>query len=128
MRRHMSKRADQRAFNTVYRALCRQKVRSMNREGKCAYRGVKGSKCAIGHLIPDALYRRWLEGKGLHSVIVHVPELHKIDQRLLGDMMSAHDCLMPRIDEGYPHPLLDIWKRNMHRTAELHGLSVPRRI
>jgi hypothetical protein len=47
----------QEVFNKVYLGLAGQYFeRSINGHGVCAYRGHSWRKCAIGHLIPDALY------------------------------------------------------------------------
>jgi hypothetical protein len=43
--------------------------------GGCAYRGQRGTKCAIGCLIPDHLYNRGMEGSSV-SVLLNVnPEV-----------------------------------------------------
>lgn len=56
-------------FETVKAHLLAQKCRSMAGPDRlpttfgCAYRGDGGRKCAVGVLIPDALYFQELEGK-----------------------------------------------------------------
>lgn len=44
-------------LNTVVREVTQQGQPSLfAHSGRCSYRGPHGLKCAIGHLIPDALY------------------------------------------------------------------------
>lgn len=54
----------QEQFNTVVRGLAGQGWRQSRdpSAGNCLLRGPDGRKCAIGHLIPDPLYQKKMEG------------------------------------------------------------------
>ena len=52
----------QEVFNKAYLAIVAQGLPSIDDKGVCLYRGLKGRKCAIGHLIPDELYDPLIEG------------------------------------------------------------------
>ena len=52
----------QQIFTRVAKHLLRQGKKALDASGNCAYRGEDGTKCAIGCLIPDGLYRPWFEG------------------------------------------------------------------
>ncbi len=61
----------------------------------CAYRGIEGAKCAVGHLIDDAHYSPAFEGCGVYDERVSsalasssVPESA---QGLLCDLQGIHD-------------------------------------
>ena len=41
--------------------LLAQNCKSLNSEGACRFRGDNGTKCALGWIIPDYLYRKKLE-------------------------------------------------------------------
>lgn len=66
--------------------------------GMCLYRGEGGAKCAIGHLIPDASYRKEFEEKGIVALLGD-PSLNFIARgdesdemvQLLEDLQSVHD-------------------------------------
>lgn len=62
---------------------------------RCKYRGPSGERCAAGALIPDELYRGWMENKTIESVIRDSPEIASrftfVDQLLLHQLQSAHD-------------------------------------
>lgn len=66
------------------------------RGGLCLYRGPRGLKCYIGHLIPDELYDLRFEGKGckivLHrSTIADTGLFTNVDFDLLIYLQQAHD-------------------------------------
>lgn len=80
-------------FNKAVRGLARQKWEScVNAEGRCRYR-YRGKACAIGHLIPDAQYRRSIEGRVPETdatirVMARVPESLR---QFAGKLQSCHD-------------------------------------
>jgi hypothetical protein len=57
-------RTMQQTFNEVWEGLKSQGFARSRRSGSCSYRGDFGRKCAIGHLIPDALYCESLDTEG----------------------------------------------------------------
>lgn len=87
----------QEIFDTVYEALMKQGKASI-RNGICQYRGPGGTKCAIGHLIPDDLYDPSIESLTFHSLpeyitdhIVGDDEDYKTKNQLLYRLQRAHD-------------------------------------
>ena len=58
---------NQQIFNKVAKHLLKQGRRARDGNG-CAYRGENGTKCAVGCLIPDALYDDRLEGSSVRYV------------------------------------------------------------
>ncbi len=54
-------------FTKVYKGLQAQSFQQSLRGG-CVYRGVNGRKCAAGHILPDEVYRRDMEGDSCYSV------------------------------------------------------------
>lgn len=91
----------QKIFNTVVTHLHTQGKQAMGKRGNneiCLYRGRRGTSCAVGCLIPDELYSRKMEKKGVNRVFGMFPEVKKTivgkDQNkvdLLGDLQNAHD-------------------------------------
>ena len=67
--------ARQRVFDLVLNALRCQGEASLSEKGGCAYRSPDGNKCAIGHLIPDSLYRPDLEGLFSYQLVDREPEI-----------------------------------------------------
>ena len=94
---------DQEVFDTVVTALRRQGCKSVKRVASpradqctpvCRYRGENGTKCAVGHLIPDELYDRRMEGLCWTSIVLMSPELYnmQLSNRLVCRLQEVHDC------------------------------------
>lgn len=100
-------------FDTVVPKLLAQGGRSMGtRIGsmRCAYRGEKGRKCAVGHIIPDELYDRELEGCSAQKADVlavldpaygSFSRLHDDHLFLAGMQRSMHDNLYNWTPEAF---------------------------
>lgn len=106
----------QEIFNTVARHLLTQMKRSLHGQGKCAYRGDDGLKCAAGCLIPDAKYDVTFEGKSaLSSTLAKTwKELGYscIDVDLITDLQRLHDWKEP-----------DEWKDQLQMEAIRYDLK-----
>lgn len=61
----------------------------------CRYRGDNGSKCAVGHLIPDSVYNRTFEGRTYNNLRLAAPEVEKLlgseNISFLIRLQHAHD-------------------------------------
>ena len=85
----------QEIFDFVVTALAKQGKLSTN-GGFCRYRASDGSKCAIGHLIPDRLYRSEMEGCAIawrgYSAYLEIDEWrNNVSVDFLSDLQSVHD-------------------------------------
>jgi hypothetical protein len=102
-------------FNKVSEHLMTQKRKATGGNG-CAYRGVDGTKCAIGCLIPDAIYSPSMEGYGVRGLLTLYPQLFELfgDPTLLKHLQFVHDLL----------PVED-WKGALSGLAIAHGISRP---
>lgn len=112
-------------FNTSVGELLKQGKKSVDGEGVCAYRGADGSKCAIGHLIPDSMYHPSYEGldvNGLegqmryflrsasfaNTLYGHYDE----NKPLLADLQDIHDAVSPKY-----------WTHEYYAIAKKYGLE-----
>ena len=93
----------QRVFDETVRHLASMPGPSMvsRPSGKlCAYRGIGGSRCAVGYWIPDDSYDSKLEATavngatGSRKVQIVLPEPLRTRPmlNLLGELQRAHDC------------------------------------
>lgn len=111
----------QHVFNTAAKALLDQKVPSVKIVGErpdttstsCLYRGEGGAKCAIGHLIPDALYNPAFEGsavpmdgesgnpreKALLDALFKIGYT-KDDYGFLAELQNCHDSAVREESQG----------------------------
>ena len=58
----------QEIYNQIQTHLLTQNQKSLMPNGKGAYRGLAGLKCALGIFIPDELYSLDLEGKSVKEI------------------------------------------------------------
>lgn len=113
----------QEIFDKVFTGLRSQGFeRSFNkRSQRCKYRGDNGMKCAVGHLIPDELYKeRWDKGGtvyyGLPSHLWKKLDIDfSEDGSFIGKMQEIHDY------NGFP----DIMEKALRNLAIWNNLTVP---
>jgi hypothetical protein len=89
-------KSNQDAYDKVLKAIRKQKyIQSNDSKGVCAYRGPDGLRCAAGHLIPNSLYRKEIEGKNIGSLKGIYTKIAKyfenVEGYLLTDLQMAHD-------------------------------------
>ena len=86
----------QETFETVSKHLFAQGKRSYD-EGQriCQYRYTDGTKCAVGCLIPDEMYKEGMEGWSVRILFNTFPEIKELlgaeNIRLLENLQTAHD-------------------------------------
>lgn len=84
----------QEVIDYVYGKLKDQKWpsrKTLSGEDFCAYRGTEGRKCAIGHLIPNSLYRKSMEKKMAWEVLDAVAIPDELKLGLCTQLQRAHD-------------------------------------
>lgn len=112
----------QEAFHRVYRHLLTQGHRatrySKTNYVSCVYRGEDGSRCAIGALIPDELYKPELEGLG-------VLEIMQGNQEIVALFEDVPHLLLERLQELHDHVPAHLWKEGLEEIADDYGLKVP---
>ena len=87
---------DQELFDKIKSHLLKQGRRSLNAEGKCAYRSADGAQCAVGCLIKDEHYDPSLEGQGvwsleMKSILWQYGIVASQSLRLLNSLQELHD-------------------------------------
>ena len=126
----------QEIFDTVLTHLRKQGKAAKSIYGKCLYRGVGGTSCAVGCLIPDAMYDLRIEGLEVRHIMYGrfpggrksgaaelLPIVHRIAAHLgaehvelLEELQSAHDWAL-----GPQGPLA--WEDSMRRVAGKFNLK-----
>ncbi len=96
---------NQTAFNLMVRHLRQQGEKAVNESGRCMYRGPRGLKCAVGALIPEALYAKRFEKKRIGSLLDPLDKtvysealahhFRGVDPKLLMHMQAIHDIHLP---------------------------------
>lgn len=120
----------QEIFDTVLTKLREQVYRSdSSGVGGCAYRGSNGRKCAVGHLIPDAIYSREMENKTVGALIRTfrdvLPDYINNNQEFLRELQMAHDEVLPNIyaNDDELRRYTANWEERMQMAASLYGLK-----
>ena len=91
----MTMPTDQEVFDKVVRHLLTQNRKSTGVE-KCLYRSGDGAMCAVGCLIPDALYHSDMEkgNSGVYQLLIRNPALVEVtgdNPHLLEELQDIHD-------------------------------------
>jgi hypothetical protein len=94
--------SNQEVFDTVIAHLRQQGVRAVgtcNAGPTCAYRGQNGTKCAVGVLLPDALYDPRMEGFDIEMLYEDFPKViehfSNVNMALLRELQCVHDNYLP---------------------------------
>lgn len=92
-----------------------QGERSVNNGGACMYRGERGLKCAVGHLIDDEHYHQGLENKSVSRGCV-LDALSKSGVATAG----LHDCLVD-IQTAHDESFVDFKKNFLYKLNFVAG-------
>jgi hypothetical protein len=119
---------NQGAFDTALLHLLIQGHRSVSSSGHSQLRGPRGSKSAIGALIPDRIYGNSMEGKTIQQLLAaYNPEylplrrhLSEVGLPLLNALQDLHD----RTGECLPSLFPEIILTGGQRIARMFGLSM----
>lgn len=108
----------QETYDHVARELVKQGAPSMTRCGRCAYRGEEGRRCAVGVLIPDAMYSPFIE-----DLDAYAGEVRDLMQGL-GHNPNLAAGLQWAHDRASRSPTwLETWAQYMRKVAEIFHLS-----
>lgn len=108
-------------FNTACEGLAKQGFRKSSNLGYCLYRGPKGLKCAIGHVIPDEAYRLDFDN-GCKSTEMVVKTVWEINDWPSSERLSALCSLQSCHDDAEDGHDMRVLLRNF---AQVRGLSIP---
>ena len=115
---------NQQAFEGMIAGMRRQGwersvVVQKNGISSCQYRGEKGLRCAVGHLISDDTYKAGMELDCLHVVYDSIPELDGVSIDLLQGMQVLHDRVLLQLEKDSS---VDIVRKldNIAKVFDLH--------
>lgn len=104
-KQHKFPETAQEVFDTVAKHLLAQNEQS--KEGTtCLYRGPKGTKCAVGCLIPDEMYDEVFNSLSLESLLCSsrvtrpLRDFLQLYAELLKDLQFIHDSTLPQYWRG----------------------------
>jgi hypothetical protein len=92
---------EQEMFDKVANHLFNQGCKSAD-ACRCLYRGPNGTKCAIGCLIPDELYKLAFESETLSYILVdYLINFDSVGYRFLADLQLLHDTFDRKGSESW---------------------------
>ncbi|MFP4895774.1 hypothetical protein [Paraburkholderia sp. EG304] len=116
----------QAVFDHIAQHLLAQGARSTHRlTGDCLYRSAKGRACAVGCIIPDAVYSAAFEHSRITGLfwLLGKPEFRTAHHELFCDFLLANCTLLTRLmvvhDCGAPR----LWPLVLRDCADMFGLS-----
>jgi hypothetical protein len=119
---------NQGAFDAALLHLLIQGHRSVSSSGRSQLRGSRGSKSAIGALIPDRLYGNSMEGKTIQQLLAaYSPEYLPLRRHLSGvglPLLNALQDLHDRTGECLPSLFRETVLAGGQRIARMFGLSM----
>jgi uncharacterized protein YbjT (DUF2867 family) len=128
----------QEIFDKAVNGIRAQGRPSMGAADRCFSRSADGYKCAVGHLIPDALYTPEMEGHGIALAWARQPPviggpaklreaLKRADVNvdepdtlgLLADLQTCHDFSARRYGS---QEFMHAFEENVRKMAQIYGL------
>ncbi|MGF6978990.1 hypothetical protein QFZ94_007505 [Paraburkholderia sp. JPY465] len=116
----------QAVFDHIAQHLLAQGARSTHRlTGDCLYRSAKGRACAVGSIIPDAVYSAAFEHNRITRLfwLLGRPEFRTAHHEFFCDFLLANSTLLTQLmvihDCGSP----GLWSLALRDCADMFGLS-----
>lgn len=104
----------QETYDKIVNGLRVQNCKSLNGQGLCFYRGLNGTKCAAGHVIPDSKYNSIMEGGSVCDITNIIgPVLDRT--RLLYQVIvveEGHNAnLVQELQQIHDHIKIENWEK-----------------
>jgi hypothetical protein len=125
-------RSQQEIFTLVLESLRAQGKQAIDNHGHCRLRGVGGTKCAVGFLIPDSEYSpdfdtsdflQTEKAKDFREICENDSLMHRLVSLHDVDYNWAKNLFEKRFSEK--HPFSSIGIKSIKQTAEDFGLTSP---
>lgn len=117
----------QEVFDFAVGKVIEQGVQARGAQYQCAYRGMNGTKCAFGHVIPDALYKKSMEGLGACALLCNEPGYLVHNAKALMPSLEVHADLIEALQGAHDNVHAEDFVSNFRRRAEAvaatHGLT-----
>ena len=118
-----------------------QKTQALGEDDNCKYRGVDGTACALGCLIPDSLYDKSIEGCAVRGSVlsmdkdVFVPNTDRLTpgdvrfENIISEASGAgtvdHFVFLSELQHIHDAYEPNQWRRKFRALAESHNLQFP---
>lgn len=117
----------QEVFDYSVSKVIEQGVQAKGAQNQCAYRGENGTKCSFGHVIPDALYKKSMEGSNAVALLEQGRHYLPPNVKALLPSLGQHVDLIFSLQQAHDNVHADDFVSNFRRRAEAvaatHGLT-----
>ena len=117
----------QEVFDFAVGKVIEQGVQARDKEYQCVYRGMNGTKCSFGHVIPDALYKKSMERSSAFALLGACPYYSPPDIKALQPSLGRHVDLIYSLQQAHDNVHAGDFVPNFRRRAEAvaatHGLT-----
>ena len=116
----------QEMFNKAYLGVIQQGQKSVKNKGHsvCAYRGLNGIKCGIGHLIPDDLAKAWDQSSNSAILLIQATKEHPIPDFIQQNKLLA-SAIQAAHDNSAMIDFIEDFKDRMAAVAKDFKLTIP---
>ncbi len=109
---------EQQLFDTIVNHLRAQGRKSLNEDGKPAYRGVNGCRCPIGAMLLDNDYSPKME----NNTVIQLLGGKLLSKKLIKEW-EPHQYFLQRLQYVHDHVDVDMWESNFEWIAREYGLN-----
>ena len=119
-------------FQTLVTKTLKNKVPAWDSHtDRCTYRGPKGSKCPVGHMIPDDEYEENMEGNGAIHVITTLPRVFtNFYHAPLVTLQGAHAEAVQKAVRVTDNKVSENWRKffwaKAKAVASIYGYKMPK--
>jgi hypothetical protein len=120
----------QKLFNKIVRHIHKQGKPALN-GSECAYRGDNGTRCAIGSVLPNKLYKKQMEGKSVNGLLEDHPNVLNHFKNVYGITRTDHEIsFLKRMQNAHDIDLkyneMTGFDRKVSVIAHNFGLKIPK--
>ena len=115
----------QEILNTSYLGVMKQGAKSIDRYGKCRYRGNKGMKCGVGFLLSDKACRAF-DRVCYKSTLKHIVQgKSKYVEEWMLDNILLLDDIQRAHDESFSYSFMESIAERYSEIATKYNLTLP---
>ncbi|WP_321941684.1 hypothetical protein [Paraburkholderia tropica] len=113
-------------FDRIARHMLTQRARStVDGTRDCLYRDLHGRACAVGAIIPGAVYRESMEHKGITALmlLLSLDEFNTPQHRAFSRFLTQHAPMLMNFMRIHDQALPELWPDDLRTLARLHALD-----
>ncbi|WP_322092779.1 hypothetical protein [Paraburkholderia bannensis] len=113
-------------FDRIARHMLVQRARSaVDGTRDCLYRDLHGRACAVGAIIPGAVYRESMEHKGITALmlLLTLDEFHTPHHRAFAYFITLHASMLMHFMRVHDQAVPEMWPDDLRTLARVYRLD-----